>query len=105
MAFEPMADEQLLADVPANLFRGIEGVGGRLRITNRRVVFEAHAFNIQTAPAEIPLEQIAEVRKRLTWKLIPNGLLIRTKDGPEYKFVVWGRRRLIELIRANLPPA
>jgi hypothetical protein len=37
--------EEILADVGANLFRGIEAVGGRLEITNRRILFEPHFFN------------------------------------------------------------
>lgn len=33
----PAAREEILADVGANLFRGIESVGGRMKVTNRRV--------------------------------------------------------------------
>lgn len=90
--------EAIVADVAANLFRGIEGVGGRLKITTRRVLFEPHAINIQRNPAEIPMPDIAEVRTRNTLGIIPNGVLIRTRAGVEYKFVVWGRERLIRLI-------
>lgn len=92
------ASEAIVADVAANLFRGIEGVGGRLKITNRRVLFEPHAINIQRNPAEIPIVDIAEVSTRNTLGIIPNGMLIRTRAGVEYKFVVWGRDRLISLI-------
>lgn len=103
MAFELKEGEELLADVAANLFRGIESVGGRMKITNQRVLFEPHTVNIQKQPAEILLEQVAEVRKRNTLGVVPNGILIRTKSGIEYKFVVWGRERLINLIQGHLP--
>ena len=94
--------EQILADVAANLFRGTEGVGGKLKITNSRVLFEAHAINIQKQPLEILISDIAEVNTRNTLGIIPNGLLIRTKEGVEYKFVVWGRGKLIGLINSQL---
>lgn len=94
--------EQILADVVANLFRGIEGVGGRLKVTNRRVVFEPHAINLQKNPAEILLTDIAVVERRKTGFMIPNGMLIRTKGGVEYKFVVWGRDKLIGIISEHI---
>ncbi len=102
MAFELKEGEEILADVGANLFRGIEGVGGLMKITNRRVLFEAHAINIQKQPAEISFEHIAEVRERNTMGFIPNGILILTNSGIKYKFTVWGRKRLIGLIQSHL---
>jgi hypothetical protein len=105
MSFELKQDEEILADVAANLFRGIEAVGGRMKVTNYRVLFEPNAINLQKMPAEIPLEQIAEVRNRNTMRIVPNGMLIRTKAGIEYEFVVWGRGRLISLIQRHLSKA
>jgi len=95
--------EEILADVAANLFRGIEGVGGRLKITNRRLVFQPHAINLQRSPVDISLGDIAAAGKRNTLGLIPNGFFVRTKAGVEYKFVVWGRSRLIGIIQARMP--
>ena len=95
----PPEAEALEADVAANLFRGMEAVGGRMKITSSRILFEAHAFNIQREPAEILLEDISEIRKVNTLGIVPNGLLIRTKTGIDYRFVVWKRKHLIALIR------
>ncbi len=116
--------EEILADVAANFFRGIEVVGGRLKITSRRVLFEASEINLQPQPAqilskdiievskrntrriiptvEILLRDIAEVSKLNTMGIIPNGLLIRTKGDVNYKFIVWRRGKLIELINSRL---
>jgi hypothetical protein len=49
----PDHDEEILADVAANFFRGIEGVGGRLKITSHRVLFEANEINLQEQPGDI----------------------------------------------------
>ena len=97
--YQPKSGEEVLAEAYANLFRGLEGVGGRMRITNQRVIFKPHALNIQSQPEEIPIREIAEVGERRTWGLIPNGLFIRTRSGLERKFVVWRRNELISLIR------
>jgi len=99
MVSELKAGEELLLDVRANLFRGIELVEGRLKITNKRLLFEPTILNIQRQAEEIPFREIVEVRKRNTLRFVPNGILIRTKHGVEYKFVVWGRDRVIGLIQ------
>ncbi|WP_455393320.1 GRAM domain-containing protein, partial [[Eubacterium] cellulosolvens] len=95
-------DEKLIKKVKANLFRGIEAVGGNMKITNKRIIFEPHSFNIQTQIEIIPNNQIAEVSKRRTLKTVPNGILIKTKNGKEYKFVVFNREKLIEIINGQI---
>jgi GRAM domain len=89
-----------LMDVAANLFRGAEAVGGRLQITTHKLFFLPHAVNIQRTPQEIDLKDITEVGPRNTLGLVPNGMYVRTKDGTEYRFVVWGRSNLIKIIQA-----
>ena len=95
-------NEQILADVGANMFRGIEAVGGRMKITDKRIIFEPHAVNLQKMVAEIPLSQVTDVTPRNTLMIVPNGILVRLKSGVEYKFVVRGRERLIDIIRQHM---
>lgn len=90
--------EQLLGKFAANLFRGMEGVGGRILVTDRRVLFEAHALNFQREPLSLDIADIAEVRLTRTAGLIPNGLTIRTRAGDEHVFVVYARNRIRDLI-------
>jgi hypothetical protein len=66
------------------------------------VLFEANEINLQQQPAEILLSDIAEVSKRKPMGIMPDGLLIRTKVNVIYKFVVWRRGKLIELINSRL---
>ncbi|MED1781508.1 GRAM domain-containing protein [Brevibacillus fortis] len=86
-------------NIAANLFRGMEGVGGRLTITSERFYFQPHSLNIQTQPLELNLKDIAAVEKRNTLYVIPNGMKIKMHDGQEHKFVVWKRAELIGLIQ------
>ena len=92
--------EESLADVAANLFRGIEAVGGRLKVTSLRLLFTPHAINLQSNPEEILLADVEEVGPRTTMWLVPNGMFVRTRAGQEFKFVVWGRTKLISMIES-----
>ena len=98
MKTEFLDGEELLADKMANLFRGWEGVGGRLYVTNRRVIFESHFLNIRHGVTVLPLTEIEDVRPRNNLWVIPNGMEIETRDGVRYRFVTWGRDRLIDMI-------
>jgi hypothetical protein len=91
--------EKLTAEVFANLFRGWEGVGGKLYITDRRIRFESHRWNRQPGPSEILMREVTAVGSFDNLGLIPNGMLVETKERKSYRFVVWRRQRLIELIQ------
>gem|GEM_PF-5762294 len=45
--------EEVLADVAANFLRGMESGGGRLKITNRRVLFDPLVLNLQQNPRAV----------------------------------------------------
>ncbi|OWA33482.1 hypothetical protein B9G55_22755 [Saccharibacillus sp. O16] len=85
-------------NVLANLFRGLEGVGGKIDITNERLFFNAHSLNFQRTPLEIWIRDIADIRKRSTWGLIPNGMQITTYNGETYKFVLYNRGTVIKVV-------
>jgi hypothetical protein len=90
--------EETILEVPANLMRGAEAVGGRLLITTRRLLFQPHGINIQKNQCEILLRDVIEVEAGSTLGLFPNGMLVRTRNG-DFKFVVHERKKLIQLIR------
>ena len=94
--------EKLIIKVNANLFRGIESVGGKLTVTDKRLHFKSHSFNIQTGETEIPLNEIAGVTKVNTLGLVPNGLLVKLKNGKNYQFVVSRRNSVYDLLITRL---
>jgi hypothetical protein len=65
-------------------------------------LFEPKALIMQKNREEILFSDIAEVSKRNTMGFIANGVLIRSKAGVEYKFVVLGRDKLISIIQSRL---
>jgi hypothetical protein len=97
--------ERLLKQGPANHFRGWEGVGGWLYLTDRRLLFRSHRFNVQRHELSIPLDAILEARACATLGVVPNGLHVETARGAE-RFVVEGRAGWVkEIDQARQQPA
>lgn len=92
----------LVEKTQANLFKGLEAVGGHLTITDKRLIFKAHKLNIQGGTTEILFSDIASIDKASTLKIIPNRMIVKMKDGKEYKFVVYKRDKLVQLITDQL---
>ncbi len=83
----------------ANYFRGSEAVGGKIYFDDVGLTFKSHKFNIQKGQTRIEYNQIQSVNKRNTLGIVPNGILIFTKDGTEHRFVVNNREKVIEFLR------
>ena len=100
MAFELQTNEELVSEAAANLKRGIEFAGGRLTITTQRLIFEAHALNIQQQAAEILLKSIADIEPgNSLLGMLRNRLKVRTNSGIEYDFVVSRSDEIADLIQ------
>jgi len=102
--------EVVVREGAANLQRGIEAVGSRLLLSNRRLRFRTHAFNVQTGTTEIPLSQVRGTRPCWTRflgviPLFPNSLAVTTDDGVEYRFVVAARGQWAAAIEAQVRAA
>lgn len=102
--------ESLVKESRANLQRGIESVGGQLYLTNRRLIFESHKFNVQSGATEIPLADVAEVGKVWTKflgaiPLAPNSIAVATTDGHAHRIVCSKRGEWMDAIRSAAPPA
>lgn len=98
--------EALVKDGAANLQKNTETVGGKLFLTNQRLVFESHKFNIQGGATEIELSNIQSCEKCWTMflgfiPLFPNSLAVYTKQGKEFRFVLFGRGAWVAAINAQ----
>jgi hypothetical protein len=76
--------------------------GGKLFITTQRLIFEPHAFNIDTRPEEIPLSAIESVGPFWAF-IVPNGMKVILNDGSVYKYVVNRRGYIMKEIERMLP--
>lgn len=84
-------DEKIEISRPANHFIGIEGVGGKIFITNQRFVFKSHAANIQAHELTVPFDDIIKIEFYNTLGIVPNGLKLVLASGKTEKFAVWKR--------------
>ena len=98
------AGESIIRKSPANHQRGVEAVGGKLYLTQQRLIFEAHAFNFQTGATVIPLPSITDLRK--DWTLLfgaipvfPNCLVVSSQAGEDNRFTLYRRTPWIEDIQ------
>ncbi|HVY48570.1 MAG TPA: hypothetical protein VHB21_21925 [Minicystis sp.] len=101
----PAVDDQgeaVLFQGPANHFKGMEGVGGRLYLTRERLRFKSHRLNVQVHEASYPLDAILSVEPTRTLGLIPNGLAVELTDGRRERFVVNGRGEWVKRIRGAM---
>lgn len=81
-------DEKIIFQTHANHFKGIEGVGGRLYLTDKRLIFKSHKLNIQNHQLIIRVTEIASVDKSKTFGLFNNRLSITTTQQVTEEFVV-----------------
>lgn len=102
--------EEVIRKGFANLQKNIEAVGGRLYLTNRRLIFESHWLNIQGGVTEVELCDIESSANCWTMlfdliPVLPTSCLVRTRYGEEYHFAVFRRSswtRAIRLQSSNL---
>lgn len=99
---ELLENEKVEEEIFANLFRGIEGVGGKIFFTNQRLLFKSHSLNIQRGQTSINFSDILNIEKRKTLKIADNGIKVTIKDGKEYCFVVNDRDLQIEKIKQRI---
>ncbi|MBD3630854.1 GRAM domain-containing protein [Cyclobacterium sp.] len=83
------ATEKIEKEAPATLFKGLEGVGGKLFLTNKRVIFKSHQLNIQRGQTDVDLSSISGIEKRMVNKWGNARMVVQTKDGMEYQLVVY----------------
>ena len=102
MRIQLSKNEVLIRKGLANHFKGLEAVGGKLYLTNNRLIFKSHPFNIQTHIEKFPIDEIVDIGKRNTLGIVPNGFFIKMKDGRFEKFVVWDRSKWLAKIQDRL---
>lgn len=94
-------DEQVLWEKAANRFQNrLRAVGGRLYLTDRRLVFGRHQFDARLGGKEwaAPLSQITDVEARGRGPL--RKVHVTLRDGTVERFVVRPSDEVAGLLRA-----
>jgi hypothetical protein len=91
--------EETIKVGPASYKKGLANVGGRLTLTDKRLVFKPHALNLGGREQSYPLEDLGAILFPNTMFFIPNGLTLVLKDGRRERFVVYARKEWLEKIK------
>ena len=94
--------EPAVLEKMANLFRGVEAVGGKMYLTANSIYFSSHSFNVQAGDSRIGFDEILNIETCNTLGFVPNGLRVITKHGVTYQFVLWGRDDVIACLNLLL---
>lgn len=87
--------------IAANYFMDFEAVGGKIYFDGHGFTFKPHALNIQTGNTRIEYENISAIQKSNTLGIVPNGMLVFTKDGVKHRFVINNRKKVIEFLESR----
>ena len=97
------SDEIVTKHGRANSQWGSENVGGHLYLTNKRLIFESHLFNVRTGTLTTDLSGVLNITK--CWRkflgrvpIFPNSIDVEMKDGAHVQFVVYNRNKWITAI-------
>ena len=107
--FEMLPDESILFESGANHFVGAEAVGGKLFLTNQRLVFKSHSWNFQNHQFVIRSSDLQGYNRFKPLGVANNGLEMLLAAGTSEKFVVEDLERWVkhldELILSGKRPA
>ncbi len=94
-------DEQISFAVPANYFlKDLGGVGGKLFITNKNMIFKTHKYNFREDIRIISFSDIKEIKATKTLWFLNNGLTVFLTDNRKEVFIVDDRKLLLTHLRA-----
>jgi len=91
-------DEKLITEGKANHFKGVRVAGGRLVLTDKRLIFKS-LRNYSKAYQECQV--ISEIKNAYTfrtWYLFKNGLRLELADSKILKFIVEQPEKWVEVI-------
>jgi hypothetical protein len=106
MRTDLMEGEVVSKEGKANLLKGINSIGGKLYLTNLRLVFESHGFAQSKAATIIDLPSISSVQECWTRllgiiPLVPNGIAIDTTQSQEHRLALGKRGTWIDAINTQ----
>jgi hypothetical protein len=97
-------DEKLVKEGGANRILNLEGVGGKLVLTNKRLVFKSHKLNVQVHQLSLPLSEIETVEAGKTG-FLNNVLMIYQNDGASNKFIVFEPAEWVKAVETKIASA
>lgn len=99
----PESSNKILLDLTCTLSPGNSNAcSGRLKLTEQRLVFEPGRLNIKKVNVSLSYTEIIDITKQNMFLFIPHGILVGTKTGLMYHFMLWGRDPAFDLISSKI---
>ncbi|WP_105618630.1 GRAM domain-containing protein [Vallitalea okinawensis] len=103
MNFKLLDGEKVITEGKANRCSLVNAQGGKLYLTNKRIVFVGHGKNIGEGTIAINLSDILTYGKAPTLTIffpipVPNAIKVVTDGGKKLKFTVAGRKKWLQEI-------
>ena len=92
---------------PANYFKGLSNIGGKLTLTDTQMIFKPGRLNFRRSIEAIAVKDIVAVERRNTLGVMPNGFGVVLRNGTTHRFVVYGREDWIQAVvkvRSKISP-
>jgi hypothetical protein len=102
MTIRLLPGEEILKQGIGNHQVKIESVGGRLYLTNQRLIFKSHSFNRNVHDVGYSFENIINIMPRLFMNFFPIGFNIILFGGKLEKFFVGHHKDWIAEIEAKI---
>ena len=99
----PNSKKNIIMKSSAHYKKGFSQIEGKLYLTDDKLEFKTLMVSIQSEKFDINLENISSVSTAWTkffglFPLLPNSILIKTKNDKSYKFAVKRRKKWINSI-------
>ena len=78
-----------------------EGVGGKLLLTNKRLIFKSHGLNVHSHEEAIPLEAIISIEAKYS-DFISAKMMISLSSGAKEKYYVPHRKAWVKDIKSAM---
>ena len=95
---ETADNETILKEGGDNHVKGKEGVGGKIVLTNIRLIFKSHQLNIQNHQENFDLGQVEKLQATKTFGFWENGLMLELSHNAKHKFIVDEPTDWVEMI-------
>lgn len=101
IVIETAEGENIIKSGGANHFVEKEGVGGKLVLTDQRLIFKSHKYNVHKHQQTIDLNRITGIEVVRTFGILENGLILELRNGEKHKFIVDDPRDWLEQIKGQ----
>lgn len=99
IVFETKKNEKVIFEMFCSHMVGIEAVGGKICLTNKRLLFKSHQFNLHNHELEISIKDITSIQRCRLYKYFPGkGVSISLKDDSIEVFSPRNWKKMIEEI-------